>query len=100
MKKEKRPTMKLGTQKGTSHSNSLEAQRERLLNSLRKGPITTTCARDTLDILAPAPRVHELRHNFGHNIKTYWKTITTSFKQKHRVAEYVLLPGKWDGKIS
>lgn len=75
--------------------NSANAQRARFHTELQQGPVSTIKARHELDILAPAARVHELRHGEGLNIVTHWETIETPEGNKHRVAVYVLLPGKW-----
>ena len=49
--------------KPRSHFNSLAAQRQRLRERFAShGMIGTLAARRDLDILAPAARVHELRH--------------------------------------
>ena len=77
-------------------SNSTVDQRNRLAAALRnKHAVTTTYARKELDILAPAARVWELRHQYGMNIKTHWQTVETAPGKTHRVAGYVLFPGKW-----
>jgi len=78
-----------------SHSNILIAQRARLLRRLKIEPVTTIQARHELDILAPAPRIYELRHQLGHNIQTYWQVEETPEGKAHRVALYVLLSGKY-----
>jgi hypothetical protein len=83
-----------------SKDNSTSAQRIRLLAALRKHPVSTIHAREELDIMAPAPRVFELRHNRGFNILTNWKTEPTACGKNHRVAEYVLLSGKWKGEVA
>ncbi len=80
--------------------NSTAAQRNRLHAVLRRHPVSTIFARDELDIMAPATRVFELRYGYGINIQTHWKTEPTSCGKKHRVAEYVLLSGKWEGKAA
>lgn len=98
MEKKTTPATKQGQSK--QHHNSTAAQRNRLLAALRKYPVTTIYARDALDIMAPAARVLELRYNDGLNILTHWKTEQTSCGKKHRVAEYVLLSGKWEGKAA
>ena len=82
------------------YENSAAAQRNKLLAALRKHPVSTIFARDELDIMAPAPRVFELRYNDGLNIRTHWKTEQTLCGKKHRVAEYVLFPGKWERKAA
>ena len=72
---------------------SAEAQRKRLIDALRCGPISTIEARRNLDILMPAARIHELKHRHGHNIHKYWIEQETDNGSKHRVAKYFLLPG-------
>lgn len=81
-----------------SISTSAKAQRERLEAALRESGgdgVTTIRAREELDIMAPAPRIFELRHNEGKNIQTIWETDENAQGNKHRVARYVLLSGKW-----
>lgn len=75
-----------------------KAQRERLLKRLHMGPITTIEARHEEDVLAVAPRIYELRHNEGLNIITLWTTALNPGGQTHRVAQYILMPGKYEGK--
>lgn len=74
---------------------SSSAQLQRLLAWLREKPITTIQARGALNILAPAARIWELRHKEGHNIVTHWVNDVTIEGKKHRVAQYVLLSGKF-----
>lgn len=76
---------------------SAKAQRRRLLKRLQENPCTTVEARHQLDILGVAPRVHELRHCDGYNIATHWDYDHNPGGGRHRVAKYVLLPGKWQG---
>ncbi len=71
------------------HPNSAREQRRRLLEALRLGPVSTLWARRELDILAPASRVLELRHE-GHHIITHW-TWEDSGIRPHRVGTYALL---------
>lgn len=89
-----------GTPSDTLDNTNLAAQRERLLRALSIAPVSTIEARNLLNILAPAPRVHELRHDQGFNIVTNWITTINSEGYEHRVAEYVLLAGKWEGKLN
>jgi hypothetical protein len=98
MKRKTSPATKQG--QSNIHGNSIAAQQQRLDAELRKNPVSTTYAREYLDILMPAARVWELRHIKGLNIKTHWKTIQTACGNKHRLAEYVLFPGQWEGKTS
>jgi len=88
-----------GSQKTTqkSYSTSLTAQRERLLKHLRNAPLSTIEARHKLDVLSPAARIFELRHNHGYNIHTHWQIQRTPEGNRHRVALYVLRVGKYDG---
>ncbi|MDD5033284.1 MAG: helix-turn-helix domain-containing protein [Methylococcaceae bacterium] len=75
-----------------SNENSSSSQRERLLDRLRQGPVTTVEARKQLDIMMPAARVKELRLD-GHSIATERIRAETRRGKRHRgVARYVLLP--------
>lgn len=79
---------------------NLNAQRARLFDALQSAGvdgITTIQARHELNILAPAPRVFELRHDYGKNIRTVWAQGVTPEGYSHRIARYVLLPGNWKG---
>jgi len=94
MKKQK-PRLSRALRKALSNS-SAAIQRTRLIAHLTNHQsITTIEAREHLNILAPAPRIYELRHDHGYNIITEWINDTTAQGYKHRVARYVLLPGKW-----
>lgn len=71
---------------------STRAQRKRLLEALKiLGAANTLYARDRLNIMAPAPRIKELREQ-GHHIHTDRITITdrNGFVH-HNVARYVLI---------
>lgn len=81
-------------------STDAAAQRARLLKRLREHPINTLEARQELDIFSPAPRVHELRHNYGYNIHTSRVTIKTDAGQTHNIAQYSLLAGTWKGNAA
>ncbi len=80
-----------------NNSNSSAAQRQRLIEALREGPKSTIWLRRKLDIMMPAARVYELRHRDGHNIQTHRRYEATEAGKQHSVAEYVLMPGKWQG---
>ncbi len=89
---------KQGHQKTKFYSTNVNAQQQRLLKALENaGPdgITTIQARHELDILHPAGRVCELRHDHGKNIQTIWTVETNPNGGEHRVARFVLLPGKY-----
>ncbi len=68
---------------------STEAQRSRLQERLRAGPVTTLEARRELEVLAPAARIWELRA-LGHVIDTVRVSQATETGIKHNVAMYVL----------
>lgn len=69
---------------------SANAQRRRLLDALRCGPVSTLEARLNLDILHPAMRVRELRIS-GYDIRTIRIHADTGFGVEHSVARYVLI---------
>ena len=74
------------------------AQRARLLEFLRDSQsrgITTIEAREALDIMMPGARIFDLRHKLGFNIKTVWSEDVNAQGHKHRIARYVLFPGKY-----
>ncbi len=76
-------------------SNSAGHQRLAILLFLQtSGPLTTLAARQGLGICHPAARVMELR-KLGRNIITHWRIDHDSAGVAHRVAEYVLLPEKY-----
>lgn len=72
-------------------------QRKRLLDALRIAPMTTIQIRHELDVIHPAARVQELRHNQGYNIVTHWQEQETPEGYMHRVAKYILFAGKYKG---
>jgi hypothetical protein len=69
---------------------SNEAQRSRLIDALKCGPITTLDARKNLDILMPGARVFELRHIYGYPIETMRVQQPTDSGKLHNVAKYYL----------
>jgi len=70
--------------------NSLRNQRLKLLDYFRKhGSITTSQARELLDIYSPPARVFELKRE-GYLIATVWDSWTSDYGIKHRIARYVL----------
>ena len=77
------------------HSNSLNAQRARLLAALKAAGstgISTIEARVILDILHPGGRIKELRQA-GYQILTR-KSWETTALATHRVARYILISGE------
>jgi len=81
------------------HGNSLAAQRQCVVDALRDSPngLTTIELREKFDVMMPAARVHELRWMFGYNIERVWDYDTNAQGNRHSVARYVLLTGKWRG---
>jgi hypothetical protein len=79
------------TDKPKFTNNSAHNQRLKLLDWLfEKNSITTTQARETLDVMSPAPRIFELR-KAGYLINTIWESWESEYGIKHRIARYVLL---------
>lgn len=72
--------------------NSTAAQRNRILDYLRKRPLDTLKARKELDVMHPAARVMELR-NRGVGIITIKIDKPSDCGKIHRVACYVLEAG-------
>lgn len=85
--------------KKTPFSTASSQQRKRLLDALaERGPlgVTTIYAREELDVMAPAPRIFELRHNYGYNIQLIREPDTNAQGYTHICGRYVLMPGKWE----
>lgn len=75
---------------GANHSGtSAEAQRARLLNALKRGPVDTVHAYRKLDILHVPRRVFELRQA-GYPIVLQWIWRVTEQGVQHRVGLYSL----------
>lgn len=78
------------TSKPKFTDNSLYNQRLKLLDYLcEHGSITTSQARELLDIYYPPARAFELKRE-GHLIATVWDSWTSAYGIKHRIARYVL----------
>ncbi len=71
---------------------SVGQQRERILQALQIGPLTTFEASRYLDSYYPPVRVAELRDQ-GHDIVLHWIRIETEVGEVHRIGQYVLTPG-------
>jgi helix-turn-helix protein len=80
-------------------STSLAAQRQCVINALRESVngLTTIELREKFDVMMPASRVHELRWQYGFNIEKIPTHDTNAQGNRHSVARYVLLSGKWKG---
>ncbi len=74
-------------------SSETTAQRDRLLEALQDGPLSTVEIREELDILSPAPRIRELRQD-GYTIATMRENIKIGLNSHRGVARYVLLGGR------
>ena len=80
---------------------STAVQSKRLLGALREAGntgITTIFARENLDIMMPAARIFELRHNEGYNIQAFPSHDTNAQGNGHSCKRYVLLSGEWQGR--
>lgn len=95
----KKATPRNGHKRTGSNGNSLAAQRQCVIDALRESVngLTTIELREQFDVMMPAARVHELRWQFGFNIEKGWTHDTNAQGNRHSVARYVLLPGKWRG---
>ncbi len=79
-------------------NQSSSIQRQKIHSYLLKhGSATTIQIRHELDIMMPAARIHELRHDQGLNITTAWDDAINPEGSKHRVARYFLKQGKYQG---
>lgn len=75
---------------GLNNTTAL-AQRHRLLERLKSGPIDTLLARRELNILMPAARIKELKDQ-GHEIHPQYITITDEHGHTHHgIALYTLI---------
>jgi len=71
--------------------NSASNQCKKLLNYLLEHVgITSSEAREKLDIYHPPARIKELRQQ-GYLINTVWVTWSSEYGIKHRIAKYVLV---------
>lgn len=87
-------TPKAKTAKPKFTDNSLQNQRLKPLDYLREhGSITTSQAREILDIYSPPARAFELKRE-GYLIATVWDSWTSDYGIKHRIARYVLTQNK------
>jgi len=78
--------------KQSQHPNSLSAQRQRVIERLRKGPADTLTLRREEDVLMPAARVHELIHRFGYSITSLRVRRETEIGRLHNgIALYALM---------
>lgn len=70
--------------------NSALNQRIKLLDYLQEhGSITTSEAREKLDIYYPPARAFELKRD-GYLITTVWQSWVSEYGIKHRIGRYVL----------
>ncbi|WP_250865605.1 helix-turn-helix domain-containing protein [Caballeronia sp. INSB1] len=71
--REQKPTSAEET-KAKFTDNTAEGQRQRLLDALKKGPVTTIEARRDLDIMMPAARVFELPRDTSCKAWVIWRS--------------------------
>lgn len=72
-----------------------KSQCHRLLEALRRFPLTTFEAMRELDVYHVPARILQLRRA-GHVILTLWQTVITEAGVRHRVGLYVLKRGNED----
>jgi hypothetical protein len=90
MTDKKRADQQASPRKTRFDNTAASAQRARLLERLRLGPVDTITARRDLNIMMPAARVKELRAA-GHPIMTQRLTLTDEQGRTHSgVALYYL----------
>lgn len=77
--------------KSQNKSVCLSSQRNRVLEWLRKQPLTTFQARNELDVMHPSARVMELKAQ-GYDIQMHRETVDNG-QGKHKIAKYVLFVG-------
>jgi hypothetical protein len=77
----------------TTMSTATEAQVQRVLARLKRGPATTLNLRSDQDVIHPAGRIAELRRR-GYRISTYMVDRQTDAGAWHRVGMYRLHAGK------
>ena len=78
------------TTKANFNDNSALNQRLKILDYLLEhGSISTSQAREKLDVYYPPARVSELRRD-GYLIVTIWEIWISEHGIKHRIARYVL----------
>jgi hypothetical protein len=85
------------------HSNNFHVQRQRIMNALKEAGddgLTTIQLREDFDVMAPAPRVFELRWTHGYNIHLTWIRDSNAQGHEHHCGRYILLSGLWNGERS
>lgn len=77
--------------------HSVRTQRAKILQALRRRPMSTLELRHGCDVLGVAPRIWELRHIYGHNIRSHWSYGKNPGGAKHRIVIYTLFSGHYMG---
>ena len=82
-------------------NTSIHTQRKTILRILQNGACDTITFRDTFGICAPAPRIHELRHDQGYPIgKRFITKVDTAGVEHKRIALYFLQPSKGTQEVA
>ena len=68
-----------------------DTQADRLLKAMRGGAVTSFQARDDLDIVSPASRVHTLRHVHGINILCSYVRQASACGTVHTIGSYSII---------
>ena len=95
--KKKKATPK-SSPKTQRNNNSVSEQHKAILHGLgdaKGNGLSTIELREEFDRLAPAPRIWELRHEFGYNIQLVWDRDRTAQGHLHNCGRYILFPGTW-----
>lgn len=96
--KKKKATPKSSPKQSHANGNSLNAQRQKVLNALRSvggEGLSTIQLREQYDVMMPGARIFELRHEYGYNIKLIWGRDRNAQGNEHTCGRYILFPGKW-----
>ena len=94
----KKATPKSSPKQSQRYGNSLNDQCQRVLKSLREvgdEGLSTIQLREDYDVMMPAARVHQLRHDHGHNIQLIWDRDRNAQGNEHSCGRYILFSGRW-----
>ena len=74
---------------GNAYRNNSAVQRSRILEVLKQhGSVSTIDLRRNYDV---APRIYQLRHEYGYEIDTVWTYQETDCGKLHRIGMYVYI---------
>lgn len=70
--------------------SSTKSQRERIIDRLKEGPVTTQELREELEILSPTARMSEIKKMYGCEIHTMRVDYTSPSGTTRKIAQYVM----------